>query len=190
MDAATLTLEQAVSLLELPRDLGVHPEMNEPIVAKDGRYGPYISCGKENRSLPAEMSPLTISIEQAIELLKQPRTRGGRTARTPKEPLRRFDKPSPVTEQEIKVLDGRFGPYVTDGESNASLPKGTTPEELTYEAALDLLAERAARAPKKKARTAKKKATTTKKAAKKAAKKATKKASPKKKGVAKKRDSK
>ena len=183
MDVPSLTLEQAIELLRLPRDLGVHPEMNEPVVAKDGRYGPYISCGKENRSLPAEMSPLTITMEQAIELLKQPRTRG-RAARAPKEPLKKFEKPSPVTEQEIRVLDGRYGPYVTDGETNASLPKGTEPAELTFEAALDLLAERAAKAPKKKKKSAKKKATKKKAAKKKAS---TKKASTKKKTATKKK---
>lgn len=187
MEVATLTLEQAIQLLRLPRDLGQHPEMEEPIVAKDGRYGPYITCGKETRSLPADISPLDVTFEQAIELLKQPKTRG-RAAAAPKEPLKKFEKPSPVTEKEILVLDGRYGPYVTDGESNASLPKGTTPEDLTYDAALILLAERAARAPKKK-KTAKKKAAPKKAAKKTATKKtATKKtATAKKKGVPKKR---
>lgn len=186
LEVATLTLEQAIQLLRLPRDLGQHPEIGEPIVAKDGRYGPYITCGKETRSLPADISPLDVTFEQAIELLKQPKTRG-RAAATPKEPLKKFEKPSPVTEKEVKVLDGRYGPYVTDGESNASLPKGITPEELTYEKALELLAERAAKAPKKKK--AKKKAAPKKAAKKKTeTKKTTKKtATAKKKGVPKKR---
>jgi DNA topoisomerase-1 len=175
MEVSTLTLDQAIQVLRLPRELGEHPEMNEQVVAKDGRYGPYITCGKETRSLPADVSPLDVTLQQAIEILKQPKTRG-RAAATPKEPLKKFEKPSPVTEKEIKVLDGRYGPYVTDGESNASLPKGTDPKDLTFETALDLLAERAARAPKKK-KSAKKK--TTKK-------KTTKKASPKKKAAKKK----
>ncbi|WP_164102509.1 type I DNA topoisomerase [Candidatus Laterigemmans baculatus] len=186
MNVNELTLEQAVELLRLPRELGVHPEMQEPVVAKDGRYGPYITCGKETRSLPADLSPLDVTLEQAIELLKQPKTRG-RAAAAPKEPLKKFEKPSPVTEKEVKILDGRYGPYVTDGETNASLPKGTEPSGLTFEAALDLLAERAARAPKKKTKKkAAKKAAPKKTATKKAtAKKATKTA--KKKGVPKKR---
>ncbi|XZE55631.1 type I DNA topoisomerase [Planctomycetaceae bacterium SH139] len=193
MEVSTLTLQQAVDLLKLPRDLGQHPELNEPVVAKDGRYGPYITCGKETRSLPADLSPLDVTFEQAIELLKQPKTRG-RAAATPKEPLKTFEKPSPVTETEVRVLDGRFGPYVTDGQTNASLPKGTEPDSLTFEAALELLADRAAKAPKK--RSAKKKSAKKKTTKKKAAKKktttkkaATKKATAQKKGVPKKRTS-
>lgn len=184
MTAAELTLDQAVQLLRLPRDLGVHPELNEPIVARDGRYGPYIVCGKETRSLPNDISPLDVTFEQAIELLKQPKTRGRTAAK--KEPLRKFDAVSPVTGNEVQVLDGRFGPYVTDGESNASLPKDVAPDALTFETALELLAERAARAPKKKKSTKKKAAKkATKKTTKAATKKSTKKAA--KKGVPKKR---
>ncbi|MEM9369149.1 MAG: type I DNA topoisomerase [Planctomycetota bacterium] len=130
MSVDELTLEQACQLLTLPRDLGQHPEMGEPIMAHDGRYGPYIKCDKETRSLPAEMSPLTVTFEQAIELLKQPKTRG-RAA--PKEPIKKYEKPSPVTEKEVRVLEGRYGPYVTDGETNASIPKGTDPKELGFD---------------------------------------------------------
>ncbi|QDV62976.1 type I DNA topoisomerase [Crateriforma conspicua] len=168
MSIDDLTLETACQLLSLPRTLGNHPESGEPIEANDGRYGPYIRCEKDTRSLPAGVSPLSVTLDEAIALLKQPKTRG-RAA--PKEPIKVFEQKSPVTDNEVKVLEGRYGPYVTDGETNASTPKGTDPKELKFEDALTLLAERAARAPKKKKK-AKKKAAK-KKATKKAAKKKT-----------------
>lgn len=188
MTVEDLTVEMACKLLTLPRTLGEHPEDKTPVQAFDGRYGPYVKCEKETRSLPADMSPLDITLEQALELLKQPKTRG-RAA--PKEPLKVFEEKSPVTEGEIRVLDGRFGPYVTDGETNASLPKGSEVKELTLNAALDLLAERAAKGPskkKKKKKAVKKKAAKKKATKKKAAKKkAAKKKTTKKKGVVKKK---
>lgn len=185
MEIEDVTLELACRLLQLPRSLGEFPDNGELIQAFDGRYGPYVKCEKETRSLPADLSPLDITLEQAIELLKQPKKRG---RGTPKEPLRVYEDKSPITEGEVKILDGRFGPYVTDGETNASLRKGMDPKEMTFESALDLLAERAAKGPskkkKKKKKAAKKKAK--KKAAKKKAvkKKATKKKAAKKKGMA------
>jgi DNA topoisomerase-1 len=161
MDPRDVTLEFALKLLELPRNLGKHPELGEDIIAKDGKFGPYISCGKETRSLPPEMPPTDVTFEQAIELLKQPKTRGrGRAA--PKEPLRTFDK-SPVTGEPIKLLDGRYGMYLTDTVTNATV-RNIKPEDLTFEQAVSLLAERAAAGPSPKAK---------RKAAKKAAKKAT-----------------
>jgi DNA topoisomerase-1 len=98
--------------------------------------------------LPDDLSPLDVTLEQALELLAQPKTTR-RSFRQPAEPLRVFD-PSPVTGQPIKLFAGRYGPYVTDGTTNASLPKGTAPEQLTFEQAVDLLAERAARGPARK----------------------------------------
>jgi len=178
MSVGDINLETALKLLSLPREVGLHPQDSKPIVAYNGRFGPYVKWNDETRSLPADVSPIEIELEQSIELLAQPKTRGGRGA--PKEPLKTLDK-SPVTEEVLKVMDGRYGPYVTDGETNASLPKGTKPEDLTMEIALNLLAERAAKAPAKKKK--KKKATkktTTKKAAKK---KTTKKKSTKKKAA-------
>ncbi len=186
MEIEDVTLEVACQLLTLPRTLGDYPENGSPVEAFDGRYGPYVKCEKETRSLPAGVSPLEVTLAEAIELLKQPKTRG-RAA--PKEPLKVYEKKSPVTEGEVKVLDGRFGPYATDGETNASLPKGVDPKELTFEAALDLLAERAAKGPsKKKKKKAAKKKTVKKKVAKKktAKKKSAKKKTAKKKGVVKK----
>ncbi|MCP4889673.1 MAG: type I DNA topoisomerase [Planctomycetaceae bacterium] len=186
MEIEDVNLELACKLLELPRTLGNFPDNEQPIQAFDGRYGPYVKCEKETRSLPAGLSPLEVTLEKAIELLRQPKTRG---KRAPKEPLRVFEEKSPVTENEVKILDGRFGPYVTDGDTNASLRKGMDAKEMTFEAALDLLAERAAKGPSK--RKKKKKATKKKAAKKKTAtkKKTTKKKATKKKGVAKKKSS-
>ncbi len=181
MTPEDLTLEMACKLLTLPRTLGDYPENGQPIQAFDGRYGPYVKCEKETRSLPAGVSPLEVTLDEAIALLKQPKTRG-RAA--PKEPLKVFEEKSPITEGEVKVLDGRFGPYVTDGETNASLPKGSDPKELKFNDALDLLAERAARAPTKRKKKGAKKKTAKKGAVKK---KATKKKTAKKKGVVKKK---
>lgn len=168
MEPEDVTLEVALKLLSLPRTVGEHPENKEPIQAFNGRYGPYIKCGDETRSLPADVSPLDVSLDQAVEILKQPKRGRGRTA-AKKEPLKTFEA-SPVTGEPIKLLDGRYGPYVTDGETNASLPKGMAPDEMNFERAVDLLAERAAKGGKKKKtkRKSTKKKTTKKKTAKKA----------------------
>jgi DNA topoisomerase-1 len=141
-----LTLDIACKLFSLPRILGNDPASGEPIEANDGRFGPYIRSGTETRSLTAGLSPLDVTLDQAIELLKQPKQRG---RGAPKEPLRVFEA-SPVTEKPVRLLEGRFGPYVTDGTTNASLPKGVDPGDLTFEAALEMLAERAAKGPTKK----------------------------------------
>jgi len=162
MEPEGITLETALQLLSLPRTLGEHPESKEPVLAANGPYGPYIKAGKENRKLPDEMSPLAVTFEQAIELLKQPKTRGRRQM----EALKTFD-PSPVTEEPVKIINGRYGPYITDGSTNAPLPRGVSPEELTFEQALNELAERAARGGKKKKKKKAKKKTAKKKAAKK-----------------------
>ena len=173
MQPEEVDLPTALRLLSLPRELGTHPDSGDPVVAQTGRYGPYIKCGSETRSLPADVSPLDVNLQQALELLAQPKR--GRAAAKKKEPIKVFDT-SPVTSKEVQLLDGRYGPYVTDGETNASLPRDLSPDEMTFERALDMLAERAARGPsrKKKAKkkTAKKKATKKKTAKKKAKKKA------------------
>ncbi len=156
MTPADVTLDIALKLLSLPRNLGKHPELGEDIIALDGRFGPYVKCGAETRSLPAGMWPTDVTYEEAIALLAQPKTnaRGGRAAAAKKEPLKTFEV-SPVTGNPIQLLDGRYGPYVTDGETNASLPKETQPESLTFTQALDLLAARAAMGGGKKKRGAK-----------------------------------
>jgi len=152
MQPEDVDLETALRLLSLPRTLGTHPATGQPITAQTGRFGPYLKCGDETRSLPADLSPLDVTLQEALALLAQPKGRRG--ART-KEPLKVFTN-SPVTGQPVQLLDGRYGPYVTDGVTNASLPRTMRPEEVTFERALDLLVERAARGPSRKKATRKK----------------------------------
>jgi DNA topoisomerase-1 len=140
-----MTVDVALKLLSLPRELGVHPETTQKITAYNGRFGPYIKSGEETRSLPADLSPVDVTFEQALELLAQPKKQR-RGFGAPKEPLKVLGT-SPVTKQEIKLLEGRYGPYVTDGVTNASLPKQQPVEEATLEQALVLLAARAAAGP-------------------------------------------
>jgi DNA topoisomerase-1 len=146
MAVEDVDVETALKLLALPRTLGPHPDSGLPVVAHSGRYGPFVKCGEETRSLPDDLTPLEVSLEQALLLLAQPKAGRGRRASAPKEPLKTFEV-SPVTGQNVKLLDGRYGPYVTDGQTNASLPKGMAAEGLTLDAALKLLAERAAKGP-------------------------------------------
>ncbi len=153
MDLATITLEQALRLLTLPRTLGT-AEDGEPVTAQNGRYGPYVSQGKESRSLESEEALFTVSLEEALHLLAQPK-QFGRRAAAPKPPLKTLGK-DPVSGGEMVVKEGRFGPYVTDGETNASLRKGDTPDGLDDERAAELLAERRARGPAPKKTAAKK----------------------------------
>lgn len=142
-------LATALKLLSLPRELGAHPKQNEPVTAYNGRFGPYVKCGEETRSLPADISPLDVTLDQALHLLAQPKQRGRGRGAAKKEPLKVFDE-SPVTKNKVQLLDGRYGPYLTDGETNASLPKAASIETLTFHEALDLLAAKAALGPSKK----------------------------------------
>jgi DNA topoisomerase-1 len=143
MEPEQVSLQTALDLLSLPKTLGDDPDSGEQVIASNGRYGPYVKCGSQTRSLPADLSVLDVNLEQALALLAQPKVGRGRQAAVPKEPLKTFEA-SPVTGQPVKLLDGRYGPYVTDGETNASLPKGANAEALTLEEALQLLADRAA----------------------------------------------
>ncbi|MEX2168060.1 MAG: type I DNA topoisomerase [Pirellulales bacterium] len=145
MTPENVDLETALKLLTLPRTLGSHPQNGEPIVAHNGRFGPYVKWGEETRSLPGGVSPIEVTLNEAIALLAQPKARG-RQGAAKKEPLKVFDN-SPVTGNPVQLLDGRYGPYVSDGVTNASLPKGEPPDELTLNAALNLLATRAALGP-------------------------------------------
>ncbi|MFN9230893.1 MAG: type I DNA topoisomerase [Planctomycetota bacterium] len=148
MTPAPVTLDTALKLLSLPRDLGINPDSQEPVLAYNGKFGPYVKCGAETRSLPADVSVLDVSLDQAVTLLRQPKAVGrgrGRAA----EPVRTFEV-SPVTSQPIKLLNGRYGMYLSDGVTNATLPKDVPAEGLTLELALRLLAERAAAGPSKK----------------------------------------
>jgi DNA topoisomerase-1 len=184
IEPADVTLDVALQLLSLPKTLGNHPQSGEPVISSNGRYGPYIKCGEETRSLPAEKSPIDVTLDEALALLAQPKPQRGRGA--PKEPLKTFEA-SPVTNEPIRLLEGRYGPYVTDGTTNASLPKGTSIEDTTFQIAVNLLAERAAKGPAKKKKAAKKKTAATKKTAAKKKTVAKKKTATKKKSAAKKK---
>jgi DNA topoisomerase I len=165
MSLETLTLDDALRLLSLPRVVGTHPETNEEITAQNGRYGPYISMGKESRSLEREEQLFEVTLDEAVALLAQPRQFGRRGA--PKPPLRDLGI-DPAVEKPVVIKEGRFGPYITDGDYNATVPRGETPESISVDRAFELLAEkRAAGPPKKKAGTRAKKAGGTKKAARK-----------------------
>jgi DNA topoisomerase-1 len=175
MSPETLDLEMAIKLLSLPRTLGNHPENGEPIIATQGRFGPFIKNGTDSRSLGPDHNLLEITLEQALALLAQPKAQGrGRAAAAP--PLKEFDA-SPVTGNKIVLRDGRYGLYVNDGETNASLPKDMSGEDLTFEQAVDLLAARAAAGGSKKKKSKRAPAKKATKAAKKTSKKATKKKS-------------
>jgi len=125
------------------------------VTARNGRYGPYVQKGTESRSLESEEQLLTISLPDALTVLAQPRQRRGRGQAKP--PLAQLGE-DPVSGKSIVVKEGRFGPYVTDGETNASLRTGDDPASLTKERALELLAERRAKGSSPKKRTARKKA--------------------------------
>jgi DNA topoisomerase-1 len=148
MSPETVTLEDALELLTLPRSLGTDPADGEEVLAANGRYGPYLKKGKETRSLESEEQLLTITLEEALPILAQPKQAGRRAAAAP---LRELG-PDPASGRPILVKDGRFGPYVTDGEVNASLRSGDTVETLTVERAAELLAARREAGPAKKGR--------------------------------------
>ena len=162
MDPATVTLDDVLPLLALPREVGIDPSDGQAIEALNGKFGPYLKKGTDSRSLETEAQILTVDLEQALKIFAEPKRRRGQAG--PKPPLREMG-PDPDSEKPIVVKDGRFGPYVTDGETNASLRKGDSVEELTMERALELLADRRARGPAKKKAAAKKKAPAKKKAA-------------------------
>jgi DNA topoisomerase-1 len=145
MSLDTVTLDDALRLLRLPRVVGV-AEDGEEVVARNGRYGPYVQKGKESRSLESEEQLFTIDLQGALALLAQPRQRRGQRAAA--KPLRELGT-DPVGGKEIVLKEGRFGPYVTDGETNASLRKGDDPETVSLDRAVELLAERRAKGPAK-----------------------------------------
>jgi DNA topoisomerase-1 len=161
MEPESLTFEDSLKLLSLPRVVGVDPADGEEITVQNGRYGPYLKKAKDSRSLASEDQLFTITLEDCLKILAEPKLRRGQTA---KPPLREMGD-DPVSGNSMTVKDGRFGPYVTDGEFNASLRKGDSVEELSVERAAELLQMRRDRGPAKK--TAKKKATKKKSTAKK-----------------------
>jgi DNA topoisomerase I len=169
MSPETIDLETALKLLSLPRTLGQDAEGND-IQVFNGRYGPYLKAGKETRSLTEDDHLLTIGLERALKLLAEPKKRG----RAAQKSIKEFEEVEALEGKTVKLLKGRYGPYVTDGETNASLPRGyANPEELKVEEAVELILARRAAGPKKKKKKKKKakKKTTKKKAKKKATKK-------------------
>ena len=178
MTLDSITLQDAVKLLTLPRVVGEDPETGEEITAQNGRYGPYLKKGNDSRSIDSEEKLFTITLDEALKIFAEPKRRGRQAA----DPGREIGT-DPASGQTVTVKSGRFGPYVTDGEYNATLRQGDDPATITIERAAELLAERRARGPAKKAakKTAKKttkkaaakKSTATKTTAKKTTKKAT-----------------
>ena len=144
MAVDTVTLEQALALLSLPRTVGVTDDGVE-ITVQNGRYGPYLKKGTDSRSLETEPELFTITLPQAEALFAQPKRRGRRT----KPPIAELG-PHPESGAAVRVLDGRYGPYVTDGELNATVPRGVDPASVDLGQAVELLRERAARGPAKK----------------------------------------
>ena len=169
MDLSTVTLEQALDLLSLPRVVGQDPESGEDITAQNGRYGPYLKKGTDSRSLETEEQIFTVTLEQALELFAQPKRRRGQAAA--RGPLRELGQ-DPATDKPVVIKDGRFGPYITDGQTNVTVPRSEDPATISAERAFELLADKRAKGPAKKRTTRKttaKKATTKKTTTKKAA---------------------
>ena len=150
MTLADVTRDDALRLLSLPRAIGLDPSDGTEITAQNGRYGPYLRKGVDSRSLPDEESIFLITLDEAIAIYAQPKQWGKRGVAKP--PLAQFGN-DPISGRPMVVKEGRFGAYVTDGETNATIPAGFAVESLTEERAIELLAERRARgpAPKKKA---------------------------------------
>ena len=169
MDLSTVTLEQALDLLSLPRVVGQDPESGEDITAQNGRYGPYLKKGTDSRSLETEEQIFTVTLEQALEIFAQPKRRRGQAAA--RGPLRELGQ-DPATDKPVIIKDGRFGPYITDGQTNVTVPRSEDPATISAERAFELLADKRAKGPAKKRTTRKttaKKTTTKKTTTKKAA---------------------
>ncbi|MFN9296812.1 MAG: type I DNA topoisomerase [Acidobacteriota bacterium] len=140
-DLKDVDLEHATKLLALPRTLGEFPDTGEPVIAANGRFGPYVQSGSETRSLPADISPIDVTLDQAIELIRQPKARGRGGVRGLTS-LKDFGT-NPANGKAVKLLSGRYGAYITDGEVNATVPRGADPMQFTNEQAYELLAARA-----------------------------------------------
>ena len=139
---STVTLNEALKLLSLPRVVGLHPDDNEPMTTNFGRFGPYVKHGDEFRSLESDEDVFDISFDAALALLRAPKQSRRRQA-AQKKVLRELTRDGTT----LRVLAGRYGPYVTDGTTNASIPRGTNPDAVTYEQAVDLLEARRNAAP-------------------------------------------
>jgi DNA topoisomerase-1 len=145
MDPASVDLETALKLLDLPRVVGDDPESGEPITAQNGRYGAYLKKGSDSRSLESEEQIFTIELPAALEIFAQPKY----GARRPSSALKEFDA-DPVSGKPIRVRDGRFGPYVTDGVTNVTIPRGEEIDAIDFERAVQMLADKRAKGPAKK----------------------------------------
>jgi DNA topoisomerase-1 len=148
-DIGELTLDWAVKLLSLPRTIGEHPESGKPITASLGRYGPYLAHDGKYAKLRSTAEIFETGMNLAVTKLAEAANGGGRGERKAAEPLKTFG-PHPTSGGEMKLMAGRYGPYVTDGTTNATLPRAKVPEELTAEEAIALIDERAAKGPAKK----------------------------------------
>ncbi|MEJ3404912.1 type I DNA topoisomerase [Rathayibacter sp. YIM 133350] len=142
MDLATIDLDTALRLLDLPRVVGADPESGAEITAQNGKFGPYLKKGTDSRSLTSEDEIFTVDLPAALELFAQPKY-GARRASSA---LKEFEA-DPVSGKPIKLKDGRFGPYVTDGETNATIPRGESVDDIEFERAVQLLADKRAKAP-------------------------------------------
>ncbi|MEQ1498914.1 MAG: type I DNA topoisomerase [Novosphingobium sp.] len=148
-DIPELDLDWAVKLLSLPRTIGAHPETGENITASIGRYGPYLAHNGKYAKLKSTAEVFETGMNSAVDKLAEAAAGGGRGARTAAEPLNTFG-PHPESGGEMKLMAGRYGPYVTDGTTNATLPRDKKPEDLTAEEAVVLITEKAAKGPAKK----------------------------------------
>ncbi len=151
MSVDTIDLDTALQLLSLPRVVGTDPATGEEITAQNGRFGPYLKKGTDSRSLESESQIFDVTLEQALELYAQPKY-GARKASSA---LKEFEA-DPVSGKPIRIRDGRFGAYVTDGETNVTIPRGQTPDDVTFEIAVQMLADKRAKGPAPKRGAAKK----------------------------------
>ncbi len=145
---ATIDLEKALRLLRLPRDVGAHPEDGQMILAGIGRYGPYVQHGSTYANLPEAEEVFDVGLNRAITLLAEKRAGGGRPQRGVAQALKELGA-HPETGEPVRVLSGRFGPYIASSGINANVPRGSDPQDVTMEQAVALLAERAAKGPSK-----------------------------------------
>ncbi|AZS48166.1 type I DNA topoisomerase [Microbacterium oxydans] len=143
MSVDEIDLDTALRLLSLPRVVGVDPESGDEITAQNGRFGPYLKKGADSRSLESESQIFDVTLDQALEIYAQPKYGAGRRASSA---LAEFEA-DPVSGKPIRIRDGRFGAYVTDGETNVTIPRGQTVEDITFEVAVQMLADKRAKGP-------------------------------------------
>ncbi|MCE7481713.1 MULTISPECIES: type I DNA topoisomerase [Microbacterium] len=153
MSVEDIDLDTALTLLSLPRVVGADPESGDEITAQNGRYGPYLKKGTDSRSLESEQQIFDVSLEQALTIYAQPKYGAG--SRRASSALAEFEA-DPVSGKPIRIRDGRFGAYVTDGETNVTIPRGQKPEDITFEIAVQMLADKRAKGPAPKRGAAKK----------------------------------